>query len=571
MFTSTNSSQNKAIEPEKPCLIETAQGFSVSYKNRLLYSKYSPDRVILGTIKKLDILPGTLILALSPVLWLGLASLLEKLPENCLVLGIETDKELYELAKSQLEKQKSGLSKDFQEKVFLLPLEENDFIVNILTGERKSSAITLPASSTFRRVLLLEMSAGVQFSREKYALLSNLAQNSVASFWKNRITLIKLGRLYSRNLFKNLSRLPQAADFRSLYHQIDKPIFVFGAGESLETTIKEVGAELIQKAFVIAVDAAAPALKAHGIVIDAVIAVEGQLAIEKAYIGATAKSSLIIADTCSRPSVLNHSARGFSFFASKYTDADFLRDLSDKEFFPPLIPPLGSVGLTATYIALCLRKNINQPVFVTGLDFSFSLGRTHAKTTPAHINQLCSSNRFKPIENYRAAFRGGASKSQGKGNTLVFTDTALASYAKSFTDFFSGTQNLFDAGKQGLYLGLPQIDSESVKAYFGGFSCKPLNLQDILKVKDCKAAVKEYLTAEEKALNRIKELLMFGKDVESCSSTIEEELSYLISKREYLFLHFPDGYKCDTSDLSFLKRVRSQLDFFLKDIKLALH
>ena len=79
--------------------------------------------------------------------------------------------------------------------------------------------------------------------------------------------------------------------------------------------------------------------------------------------------------------------------------------------------------------------------------------------------------------------------------------------------------------------------------------------------------VRDYLEAEEKALNRIKELLMYGKDVASCSCSLEEELQELISPREYLFLHFPDGYKCDTKDLSFLKRVRSQIDFFLKDIK----
>ncbi|MBR1721264.1 MAG: DUF115 domain-containing protein [Treponema sp.] len=571
MFTSTNSSQNNDFESEKPCLVETAQGFSVSYKNRLLYFKYSPDKAISGTIKNLDILPGTLILALSPALWLGLPSLLKKLPENCLVLGIETDKKLHELAQSQLEKQKSAILKDSQGQVFLLPYEENDFIVNILTGERKSSAFTLPPPSTFRRAIALEMSAGVQFSREKYTLISSLAQNSIASFWKNRITLIKLGRLYSRNLFKNLPLLTQAADFRSLFHQIDRPIFVFGAGESLEASIKTIGVKLIQKAFVVSVDAAAPALKAYGIPIDAVIAVEGQLAIEKAYIGASAKDSLIIADTSSRPAVLKHSKTGFSFFASKYTDASFFKDLSEKEFFPPSLPPLGSVGLTATYIALCLRKDTNVAVFLTGLDFSFSLGRTHAKATPAHINQLCSSNRFKPIENYRAAFRSGASRIQGKGKNFVFTDTALSSYAKSFTDFFSGVPNLFDAGEQGLFLGLSQIEPEKIKSYLSGISCPSLHLTDILKTKDKKSAIKEYLTEEEKALNRIKELLMFGKDVESCSSTIEEELSCLISKREYLFLHFPDGYKCDTSDLSFLKRVRSQLDFFLKDIKLALH
>ena len=406
-------------------MVQTAQGFSVSYQNRFLYSKYAPSRAIEGAIDSLTILPGTLILSLSPALWLGLDKLIEKLPQDCFVLGIETDKNLHEFAEEKLaELKKSG---KVGEKVALLPFSENEYIVNILSGERLVKDLSLPHISTFRRALPIEMSAGTQFSKEKYFAIASLSQNTIASFWKNRITLTKLGRLYSRNLFKNLANLPVALDFNNLAHKISKPIFVFGAGESIEETVSNIPKQLLEKCFVIAVDAASASLKAMKIKIDAIVAVEGQLAIEKAYIGGTAKSSLLIADITSRKAVTRHTRNAVTYFASKYTDSQFFKNLSQKEFFPQLVPPLGSVGLTAVYIALLLRANVNVPVFMSGLDFSFSLGRTHAKNAPAHISRLSTTNRFNPAENYAAAFRTGARQICGKNNIPVFTGVATAS------------------------------------------------------------------------------------------------------------------------------------------------
>ena len=35
---------------DKPCLVETGRGFSVKYKDRLLYSKYDPQKNILKAV-----------------------------------------------------------------------------------------------------------------------------------------------------------------------------------------------------------------------------------------------------------------------------------------------------------------------------------------------------------------------------------------------------------------------------------------------------------------------------------------------------------------------------------------
>ena len=157
---------------EKPCLVSTERGFSLSYQGRFLYSKYAPDRAILGTIQNLNILPGTLIIAFSPALWLGINALLEKLPENSFVLGVEFDKELHDFADSEFKKiadnTDSTEKKSLRSMAGLLPFSDNDYIVNILSGEnypsKNSYPPLLPHISTFRRAIPLELSAGCQFN-----------------------------------------------------------------------------------------------------------------------------------------------------------------------------------------------------------------------------------------------------------------------------------------------------------------------------------------------------------------------------------------------------------------------
>ena len=77
------------MKDQKPCLVETGQGFSVVYQEKFLYSKYNPSKNICQKISSMDFLPGTIILALSPVLEHGLKELAESLPENCIVLLCE--------------------------------------------------------------------------------------------------------------------------------------------------------------------------------------------------------------------------------------------------------------------------------------------------------------------------------------------------------------------------------------------------------------------------------------------------------------------------------------------------
>ena len=76
-------------------------------------------------------------------------------------------------------------------------------------------------------------------------------------------------------------------------------------------------------------------------------------------------------------------------------------------------------------------------------------------------------------------------------------------------------------------------------------------------------AVRNFYEKEERALERLKNILSSGQNMSEAERRVEIEK--LLASREYLYLHFPDGLKASL-DVSFLKRVRAEIDFFIKDI-----
>ena len=94
---------------EKPCIVPAKQGFSVSYKERFLYSKYNPSKLIIDKVSELSILPGTIFLCNSAILEYGIIELYSKLPENCLMILCEFDNELHKLMKETFEQIKNKI------------------------------------------------------------------------------------------------------------------------------------------------------------------------------------------------------------------------------------------------------------------------------------------------------------------------------------------------------------------------------------------------------------------------------------------------------------------------------
>jgi hypothetical protein len=544
-----------------PVLQETGQGATVYYKNRYLYSRIRPDSAVSRVVASLTIRPETLVCCFSPLLCYGLEALLDSLPENSTLLAVEHDRALYDLALSSLS---DRVRQDSRFSCIHAPS------LDAVKGYLASCDF-----GSVRRCVSVDMSGGTALYPDFYRSIVPMIDEGIGLFWKNRMTLVKMGRLYSRNLLRNLGRFPGSRRF--VPASVSRPILVLGAGPSLDAVLEQV-MPIGDSFFVIAVDSALTPLLKRGILPDCVIALESQLANEKAFIGASGLADQsgvfqavsrieVLADLTSRGQILSVLGGETAFFFSEFADTGFLRKLRALHSLPPSIPALGSVGVAAVYLALALRANA-APVFFAGLDFSYLPGKTHCREAPAHRNALDSAGRLSPDGSPWSAYREGCFSVLGKHGKSFVTDPSLCGYGQLFASCFSAVSALYDLGDSGMNTGCPlctgaeaaKIAFEWSKSYSADTAESPLCMSD--SDPELAGRIGVFFEGEEAALTELRNLLVFGGGT-------EEDVLALLENREYLYLHFPDGYKKPSVDTGFLKRVRSEIDFFLKDIRMG--
>ncbi|MGP1588235.1 MAG: 6-hydroxymethylpterin diphosphokinase MptE-like protein [Treponemataceae bacterium] len=558
-------------ETEKPCLVKAKQDFSVYYKSKFLYSKYSPKALIEKTVESRDILCDSLVLIFSPVLFYGMERLTEKLNEDSFVLAIETDKNIYnfslECDESQFKNFKAG-KKNF-EYLYIPDYSEIQKLFCNKNFLKKISKCKRMISFDFCTNHLDETQKKLQEN------IKNFSSSFIAQFWKNRITLVKLGKLFNKNIFLNLKLIQNSVKLNP--HSVLKPILVLGAGPSvdiffdnLESKLKNYKTILQNNFFLLCVDSVLKSVKNRNITPDAVIAVESQLANEKAFIGQSNTKTILISDFTSQNNINRYMKANkntkLSFIFTEYDSLNFLENL--KKNFPdiPVFPPLGSVGLYALEIAIYLRHE-NTPIFFSGLDFSYEDSKTHCRECPAIFNGLISSNRTKSILNCSPNFKVGSKKIAEN----LYTNRILENYAMDFISRYSKTKNLFNLSKikLGNILNMETnefinfIDYASPKT----FPKKKQNCKNLCNLIDTNTDLSSYsekylkfITKEKKELTKIRDYLSNG-------NIDAEQLVQLIDLHEYLFIHFPDGNGGCKNNISFFKRVRNEIDFFLKQMK----
>ena len=522
-------------DENKPFLVETREGFSVQYKQKFLYSKYSPKKNILNIINNLHILPDTLILCFSPVLDYGLQELSEKLPSNCLMLACEKEPELFELSKQNLTQSdcyKNGLL----------------HIINI--AELSDLPLNITKYGFFKRAISIDFSAGVSFYPDFYNELFCKTRDAIAQWWKNRITLVKFGRKYSTNLIKNLPQISNSYELP----KIDNPILIVGAGESSLQILKEIKhKQLESKITIICVDASLQMLSDLNIKCDFAICEEAQSVIARAFTGTQDIYDTLLLSATSTPSVSHIKNKKSIFYTSVYTDANFLNDLIENKILESPLPPLGSVGLIAVKLACMIRADENVPVYVTGLDFSFSRGFTHATGSFHDRQRRSSSTKINSFTAFNACFNYNASSFIDKNAHLMYTTQNLSMYAELFKYVFYNFPNLYCLSKEGYDLNLQMSSLDDIK-----FNEKKSEASESKTDKSEK--IKNYIKFQIEALTTLKKL--FTEKTESSKEELNQKIYDLLNKMEYLYLHFPDGYKISLNQ-DFLNRVRVEIDYFL--------
>lgn len=548
-----------SINNQKPCLVQTGQGFSVKYNERLLYSRYNPAKNILLSIQGKEFLAGTLVLAISPCLGYGIKELLEKLGPDCYVLGIEKDANLIEFTLQQEEIKECLKDPRFS---FLNDFEIEELPLCVNQGKVTSSGYK---KMHFKRCIRIDFSGAASFNDAFYEQIFECTSQAIAQFWKNRITLVKFGKKYCKNLFKNLRYSNSDRNLLQLYKTQTKSILVLGAGEGLDQVLDAFknGKAKSENFYIIAVDAALACLSKCNIKADLVVLEESQWIIKRLFIGNSIKANKAAVSLSSSFAAVKNVTEDVFFYTTLFSNAEFLGVLSDMLLLPASIPPLGSVGLTAVEIALRLRQNEGISVYVAGLDFSYSLGRTHSRYAKQSETPFLLGNRLTGSENCGSAFAFGCTKTLSKDKNIVYTSTNLSGYAQLFRKYFFNTANLFDCSTTGLPLNLPYKPlSERDEGVFNSaesstenFILKPQNTDELTKKKI------DFFKNELTELEKIQEILTTGQNMDETERN--NMLRQLLSKRDYLYHHFPDGYELRI-EADFLKRVKAEIICFKK-------
>lgn len=534
-----------------PRLVETRRGASVLYRERYLYSKYNPEEAVERIVSSSEIKNQTLIICTSPLLGYGLKKLAEKLPSDSFILLAEGDPALYELSLNYI----PALSLP-EKKAEYIFLKKGNEVLTWLESKEENFILN------FRRVVRLDFSGGTFFSQDKYSLAEKLLSQSINLSWKNKMTLIKFGRLYSKNIILNLSLLPGASDFP----EITKPVIALGAGESLENT-----AGFLKTArndfFVAAVDAALIPLLDLNICPDCVVVLESQIYNNESFIGIKKRildkkfeMPFFICDLTSRFSLNREFSEKTGFVLSDFSRLNYLEKIKNSGI--PVIPPLGSVGLALLKIISLLNTN-SMPVFFSGLDFSYKPGKTHSRGTHQMLNEIHTSFRLQPPGSRKVFFSPGIFKVCSINKERLLCDPALNMYGEIMNTLFRD-ENFYDLRTTGIPLGFPGTDTENIKTFLSGLK-KPGK-------KDTGFLKKNY--QPEKILNFLELELEYLENL--CRELSGENLkdsplpSRDLKNHEYLFLHFPDVLGTSNPGLSFYKRLKTEAVYFSKIIRISI-
>ena len=528
----------------RPSTVETPRGQSVLYRGRYLYSRYDPAKSPIEAARAAVIPDETLVFCPSPILGYGLSELLTSLPARSFVLALEADENLMAFSAERIPRE-----------ILLNPRFK---LIRTSSLARVLETIDALGQGPFRRAVRIDLSGGTALNGDFYREAQAGIDEYISRWWRNHVTLMRLGRNYARNFFSNCHSLPES--FALPASAIARPIVVAGAGPSLDASLRLI-AENRERVFLLAVDTALPALRDSGIFPDAAVLVESQFWITRAFIGFRGSRLPVYADLTANPEAVLSTGGPIHFFHTAYAKAHFLSRFSEYGLSPHGVTPLGSVGLSSLELALSIAAP-DVPVLFTGLDFSWGSGFTHSRGAPSARDALAVSWRLSPAERSAIADSPAVETAIGKGAAAVRTDPALSGYAALCAARFGGESRLFDFGSSGIPTGCAQVTADEARAIIARHP--PCALPDPERASVDGARLDSFLSEEKERLRAIRAILT-GQDArkEGAANRLRE----FIEDSDYLYLHFPDGYRGYSASDAFLRRIRIELEYFLKTLE----
>ncbi len=530
-----------------PLLVDTGRGYTIKYKGKYLYSSVDPKNSVIKRLNKIKIKKNTLVFVPGFGLGYGLQELLNLIDDSCHILCIEVDMELMGFA--------------LNKKIEPIPDSPNISIIRADDPSKICMHIKKLGFHNFRRVKKIHLSAGYHLNQKSYKEIEIMLDNEIKVFWQNKMTFIHMGRLWIKNILSNLPHLIYSKNLNKLKTEL--PFLVIGAGPSLEYSINWI-IKIRKHVIILAVDTALPYLGDSGIKPDLIFVLESQLINLQDFIPHTFKDVPVICDISSAPSITKIFKGNTYFFSSDFHPLNLFKRMKKKGLLPKTIPPLGSVGVAAVYTAMMLTKG---PLILTGLDFSYTDNKTHARNTAFHMLMFKTIDRFKSAEQFTfgAIQNRPLLKIKGKNQETVLSDLVLLFYSKRINEVVNGSDRVFDIGLKGLETGANKIlklnELEDIVLNYSNNkyleSLKNAHA-DENDYSDKVDNINKFIKTEKKLLNKTIELLecIIKKDTDSNKNPqLNDSSMQYLKEMDYLYFFFPDKEELPVNKASFLVRV----------------
>jgi hypothetical protein len=529
------------MQGEAPLLLETGKGLTVRCGGIYLYPLTDPIDYARRKAFGAELAPRTLVFVPSVGLGYGLSELLDKLPEESAVLCVEADQGIMALASA-----------------LRLPQDPRLTIIRTENEEAVSSVLSRIGTGRFRRVVEVPLSAGYRLAPEYYQRLYALLGFQIRLHWQNRLTLMAMGSLWVRNLFDNLPLLAESNDLGIV--KSGMPVVVAGAGPSLDASIPFLR-RLRKRFFLMAVDTALPALASQSLVPDIVVTLEAQVMNLKDFLSFHDSSVFLACELSSFPPVLRLFRGNLFFFSSSFAPLSLFERLKASHLHPLSFPALGSVGVAAAHAALRITEG---DVMLTGLDFAYPRGRTHARGTPAHLAMLLSHDRLHGMGQgaYTAIMGRPLIRERDKRGTKIATDIVLKSYRDGLSRRIEeDARRIWDLGEEGLPLGAHAISAEEAAARLSSSPEGECRLEELRCGNARNAQLGAFLDGERKLLKEagaaLSSALAAGERAPLSNSVRE-----ILHAVDHVYLHFPEVVDLESPGRSFLARALVAVGYY---------
>lgn len=303
-------------------------------------------------------------------------------------------------------------------------------MVSLLIANKSDSIRLLLPGLPKGSIQLLKNRSLYELDYEYYSEIDRIVQHFISRKEVNTATLKKFGKLWVRNLIRNLTQLPNAIDVGLLSGIFsDYPVLLLAAGPSLDNVLPFM--EELQKRFIIiAVDTSAAVLINAGYLPDFTVIVDPQYWNTRHLDRVDLSKTILMSESSTHPGIFRKNHKKMFFCGSLFPLGIFIEKFGGSK------KRLGAGGSVSTTAWDFCRLISSGHLYCGGLDLGFPENKTHFHGSFFEERFHTLSSRIAPPEDYtyKAIVSGNPFKKINNTGTFTLSDNRLSIYIQWFEE-----------------------------------------------------------------------------------------------------------------------------------------